>query len=65
MFKEDVFKIWKSLPTVHLLPKLLSLSSSMSKWGCQFFHKFRDKVKNQKELLNTFVSREDEEGIQT
>lgn len=49
---------------MHIMPKFLSMSSFMAKWGNQFFHKFRDKVKNQKEILNRLTYREDEEGIQ-
>lgn len=36
----------------------------MTKWERQFFHKFRGKVKNQKENLHKFTDREDEKGIQ-
>lgn len=35
----------------------------MAKWGQNFFHKFRDKVKKQKEVLDVLVSRVDDEGI--
>lgn len=35
----------------------------MAKWGRDFFHKFREKVKKQKELLNALVNRTDEDGI--
>lgn len=57
-------KIWKTLPVVLLLSKLMSMSSVMAKWGSKFFHKFRDKVKIQKDLINKLVTIEDEEGIQ-
>ncbi|XP_074358060.1 uncharacterized protein LOC141697539 [Apium graveolens] len=44
-FKKEVTEYWKSLPVMHMLPKLLSASSFLAKWGRNFFHKFRDKVK--------------------
>lgn len=62
-FKEKVSKFWKSLAPMNIIPKLLSTSSFMAKWGRHFFHKFRDKVKSQKEVLNSLVDREDEEGV--
>lgn len=61
--KEEVTKFWKEIPKVHLLPKLLSVSSFMARWGRTFFHKFRDKVKKQKVVLCSLVDRNDEEGI--
>ncbi|XP_074336036.1 uncharacterized protein LOC141673201 [Apium graveolens] len=64
-FKEEVTGFWKSLPTVIVLPKLLSTSSFMAKWGKNFFHKFRDKVKKQKEIMNALECREDAEGIKS
>lgn len=35
----------------------------MAKWGRNFFHKFREKVKKYKELLNSLVNRTDEDGV--
>lgn len=35
----------------------------MAKWGNKFFHKFREKVKQQKEVLNKLVSIVDEIGV--
>ncbi|XP_074352686.1 uncharacterized protein LOC141691832 [Apium graveolens] len=63
IFKEEVVKLWESLPPINIIPKLLSLSSLLAKWGKHFFHKFRDKVKSQKEVLNSLIDREDEEGV--
>lgn len=54
---------WKAIPASHLLPKLLSVASFMAKWGRNFFHKFRDKVRKQKMVLDELVTREDAEGI--
>lgn len=62
-FKEEMANVWKSLPTMNILPKLMSMSSHMSKWGRRFFHKFRDKVRVQKEEVSKYLHREDEEGI--
>ncbi|KAL8093230.1 hypothetical protein AgCh_035211 [Apium graveolens] len=64
-FKAEVEGFWKALPATHILPKLISVSSFMSKWGRNFYHKFRDKVKRQKEILNALKDREDEEGIKS
>lgn len=44
-FHSEVSGFWKQLPAAHLLPKLLSASEFMAKWGHKFFHKFRDKVR--------------------
>lgn len=60
VFKEEVSNFWKGIPKLHLLPKLLFISSFMAKWGRNFFHKFRDKVKKQKAILNGLVDRRDE-----
>lgn len=46
-----------------MLPKLLSVSSFMVKWGRNFFHKFRDKVKKLKEAINSLKDRSDEQGV--
>lgn len=37
----------------------------MAKRGRRFFHKFREKVKKQKEVMNIYVSREDEVGVKS
>lgn len=63
LFHEEVSSYWQGIPTIFLLPKLISVSSFMAKWVRNFFHKFRDKVKKQKEILNALVNRSDEEGI--
>ncbi|XP_074374427.1 uncharacterized protein LOC141714831 [Apium graveolens] len=55
----------RDLPLIHLLPKHISISSFMAKWGRVFFHKFREKVINQKEALDSLKDREDNDGIQT
>lgn len=62
-FKQEVSVFWRSLPAAHILPKLLSVSAFMAKWGRAFFHKFRDKVKHQKEVVSNLVNIEDETGI--
>lgn len=36
----------------------------MARWGRTFFHKFRDKVKKQKEVINALVNMCDAEGVQ-
>lgn len=62
-FHKDVASFWKDLPPTHLLPKLLSISSFMAKWGRTFFHKFRDKVKRQKEIINSLVDCVDDVSV--
>ncbi|XP_074335942.1 uncharacterized protein LOC141673107 [Apium graveolens] len=62
-FTVDVTNFWKSLKPTHLMPKLISVSSFMAKWGRNFFHKFRDKVKHKKEEVNLYADCEDEEGV--
>lgn len=37
IFRSDVAKHWKSHPAIHLLPKLLFVSSYMAKWGENLF----------------------------
>lgn len=63
-FSTDVEDHWKQLPAVHLLPKLTAVSAYMAKWGRVFFHKFRDKVVQQKMIVEELKDREDDDGIQ-
>lgn len=61
----EVLKHRRNLPPFHLLSKLISLSSFiMAKWGRNFFHKFREKVKQHKVMLDELVNREDDDGVQ-
>ncbi|XP_074352919.1 uncharacterized protein LOC141692078 [Apium graveolens] len=62
-FRGEVTKHWDGLPRLQLLPKLISISSFMAKWGRIFFHKFKDKLCKQKEIVNTLASRTDEDSI--
>lgn len=62
-FKNEVATYWKSIPPMQMLLKLLSVSSFMAKWGRNFFHKFRDKVKLLKENIALLVNRTDDIGI--
>lgn len=50
---EEGTKVWVNIPSIHLLPKLARVSSFMARWGKTFFHKFRDKIKEQKGILDT------------
>ncbi|XP_074359591.1 uncharacterized protein LOC141699305 [Apium graveolens] len=63
-FVSDVSKFWQDFPPIYLLPKLISVSSYMAKWGRVFFHKFREKVVKQKKALDNLKDREDNDGIQ-
>lgn len=62
-FKEEVTKVWKEIPEVQLLPKLICVSSFTAKWGRNFFHKVRDKVKKQKQVIEGLFNRSDEERV--
>lgn len=52
------------MPSMNILPKLISVSGFMACWGRNFFHKFRDKVKNQKELVTRLSDRTDIVGVE-
>ncbi|XP_074337672.1 uncharacterized protein LOC141674870 [Apium graveolens] len=60
-FHKETKDYWLSLPAAHILPKLISVSNFMAHWGKNCFHKFRDKVKKQKELLAKLVNHFDNE----
>ncbi|KAL8134789.1 hypothetical protein AgCh_009705 [Apium graveolens] len=62
-FHKETSEYWLSLPPSHIIPKLISVSNFMARWGRTFFHKFRDKVKKQKELLTALVNRIDSDGV--
>lgn len=63
-FRSDVMQYWISLPTINILPKLISVSGFMARWGRNFFHKFREKIKHQKEVVAALVDRVDIDGVQ-
>lgn len=44
------------------MPKLSYVSSFMAKWGRNFFHKFRVKIRKQKVVLESFVECDNEEN---
>lgn len=46
------------------MPKLSAVSNYMAKWGRNFFHKFREKVIKQKEIIDQLKDREDYDGFQ-
>ena len=55
---------WRNLPPMHLLRKLIEVSKYMAKWGRGFFHKFREKVIRQEEIIDSLKNREDDDGVQ-
>lgn len=55
--------MWKSLPFVHLLPKLVEVSSFIARWGRSFFHKFKEKVKKHKYKMASLADLTDEDNI--
>ncbi|KAL8118773.1 hypothetical protein AgCh_016324 [Apium graveolens] len=62
-FHEEIVVFWRNMPVSHLLPRLESISSFMAKWGRNFFHKFRDKIKEKKDILNNLVNCTDETSV--
>lgn len=62
-FHDEVLGCWKQLPVSHLLPKLVAISEFMAQWGHRFFHKFRDKVRSQKKIIDELVDRTDSDGV--
>lgn len=46
------------------MPKLISVSSFMARWGRNFFHKFRDKVRKQKEVVSNLAQHIDTGGVE-
>ena len=63
-FRKEVSEFWLDIYVVQLLPKLINVSSFMAKWGRNFFHKFRDKIKQQKKILVELVDSTEESNIQ-
>lgn len=62
-FRKKTTDFWLDLSPSHILPKLIYVSNFMARWGRNFFHKFRDKVKKQKELLSSLVNRVDSDEV--
>lgn len=54
---------WEGPPSVHLMPKLIYVSLFMAKYGRIIFHKFRDKVCKQSEILNKLAEKVDMESV--
>lgn len=63
-FVKEVTEVWRALPPIHLLPKLLEVSSFMARWGKTFFHKFRKKIKEHKANLDKLVDCTDHQSMQ-
>lgn len=64
-FSSEISSFWQNLPPTHMLPKLISVSAFMAKWGKVFFNKFREKVVKQKSIIDTLKNREDAEGVRS
>lgn len=62
-FVQEVSEIWRSIPVLYLLPKIVEITSFMARWGRSFFHKFREKVKEHKANLNKLVDYNDENSV--
>lgn len=63
-FVAEVKDFWKTIPPVHLLPKLFEVSSYMARWGRDFFHKFKEKIKEQKSTMERLADKEDSISVQ-
>ncbi|KAL8156575.1 hypothetical protein AgCh_001610 [Apium graveolens] len=53
-FHDEVSAFWKNISPVQLLSKLSAISVFMEKWGKEFFNKFREKIKRQKEVIQLY-----------
>lgn len=62
-FVVEVIEVWKKLPSIHLLPKLIEVSSFMARWGRSFFHKFREKIKEHKNSIARLKDLTDDDSI--
>lgn len=60
----EVKNFWKSIPVAHLIPKLAEVSTFMARWGRTFFHKFKEKIKLQKSVIDVLADRTDEISVQ-
>ncbi|XP_074356664.1 uncharacterized protein LOC141696420 [Apium graveolens] len=58
-FRHEVTNFWLSLSATNIIPKLVSVSGFMARWGRNFFHKFREKIKKQKEVVAKLVDQDD------
>lgn len=63
-FVTEVKEFWKSIPVAHLIPKLAEVSTYMARWGRTFFHKFREKIKVQKSIMESLGNRTDDDSVQ-
>lgn len=59
----DVKGHWENIPSSHLLPKLMSVSRYMEKWGRDFFNKFKEKLRKQKAVLEALKHGNDADRI--
>lgn len=62
-FVAEVTEAWQNIPSYHLLPKLIEVSSFMARWGRTFFHKFKEKVRDQKRIMDDLVDRTDDDSV--
>ncbi|XP_074357954.1 uncharacterized protein LOC141697459 [Apium graveolens] len=62
-FVAEVKEVWSNISPVHLIPKLMEVTAYMAKWGQVFFHKFKEKIKEQKSILDILMNMTDEASI--
>lgn len=63
-FVMEIKEVWKNISPVHLLPKLFEVSAYMARWGRVFFHKFREKIKEQKNIIDRLADMTDVTSVQ-
>lgn len=59
LFFKETSDFWRSISLTHLIPKLQSVSTFMEKWRRNFFNKFWEKLKKQKEVLHNLKDKID------
>lgn len=62
-FIAEIKDYWKNIPVIHLIPKLFEVSSYMARMGRAFFHKFKEKIKEQKCILERLADKVDSNSI--
>lgn len=64
-FAKETSDFWKSISVTHLIPKLMSVSRFMEKYGRKFFNKFKEKLKKQNEVLDNLKDKTDEASVRS
>lgn len=62
-FIKDVTDHWEKIHCANLLPKLISVSKYIEKWGRNFFNKFKEKLRKQKIILDGLKNISDDHSV--